>query len=726
MEPERIGRYVVKKEIGRGGMATVYAAFDPMTNRDVAIKVLPRELLHDQTFRARFEREARMVAALEHQAIVPVYDFGEGDGQPFFVMRLMTGGSLSDKIKKGPMKIEEVVRILSRIAPALDEAHVRGIVHRDLKPANILFDQHGDPYLSDFGIAKLAHASGTLTGDAIVGTPAYMSPEQGRGESDLDGRSDIYSLGVIVYEMLSGRVPFEAETPMGQVVKHITAPPPNIMQARPDLPPAVQQVINRVMDKRKFVRHATASELAKELEQISRGQVPDYQKPTMVQSSPGADYQRPTVQRMEIPPMPPTASASSGGKGWLIGVIVVLGVLLVGALAVGGFFVVQSLTGKTATITIASVTETKPVVGVQPTLFQETPPEPTRTKKKPVDATQTATPEVTMVAVLDTATPTPEPSITPTLPASTPTRPVLGGADRMALIKDNDIWVVNMDGGDLKRLTNTGGKKSGLQFTPDGTEVSYVMGRCVQAVNIENGQIRDILCVRWAEYLAAFEISPDGKFVALSLSDGLFILPYDLEKIGAIKRQDQLLNADICVKLTDYKTKKIRWSGDSKAVAAILIGSVSGSAVDLVRVMDVSRCGQPPVRMDEFPGNRFTPNGYEKLPLIQSLAWDGDQLFSLNASVLNGLGEWTLYNTVSKKSETLAPLESCCYRDFRWSPDAQYIVFVYRELYSQNASLYLVPFGSLGTGSTYQPFAFPENFISSTSESAEIVFRPAQ
>ncbi len=248
----------------------------------------------------------------------------------------------------------------------------------------------------------------------------------------------------------------------------------------------------------------------------------------------------------------------------------------------------------------------------------------------------------------------------------------------------------------------------------------------MQAVNIENGQVRDILCARWAEYLAAFEISPDGKYVALSLSDGLFILPYDLEKISAIKRQDQLLNTDICVKLTDYKTKKVRWSGDSKAVAAILIGSVSGNAVDLVRVMDVSRCGQPPVRMDEFPGNRFTPSGYDKLPIIQSLAWDGDQLFSLNASVLNGLGEWTLYNTVSKKSEILTPMKNCCYRDFRWSPDAQFIAFIYRELYSQNANLYLVPFGSLGTGATYQPFTFPDNFISSTAESAEIVFRPAQ
>ncbi len=160
MEPTKFGRYEIRGEIGRGGMATVYHAYDPRFERDVALKVLPREMLHDVQFRTRFEREAKTIAMLEHPAIVPVYDFGEEEGQPYFVMRYMTGGSLSDRMKKGPMTVREVAHLMTHIAPALDEAHSKGIIHRDLKPGNILFDQFSEPYISDFGIAKLSESHG--------------------------------------------------------------------------------------------------------------------------------------------------------------------------------------------------------------------------------------------------------------------------------------------------------------------------------------------------------------------------------------------------------------------------------------------------------------------------------------------------------------------------------------------------------------------------------------
>jgi serine/threonine protein kinase len=178
METQKFGRYEIRGEIGRGGMATVYHAYDPRFEREVALKVLPREMLHEVQFRTRFEREAKTIAMLEHPAIVPVYDFGEEDGQPYFVMRYMTGGALTDRMKKGPMSVQEVAHIFSHIAEALDDAHSKGIIHRDLKPGNILFDQFNEPYISDFGIAKLADSQANVTGSAIVGTPAYMSPEQ--------------------------------------------------------------------------------------------------------------------------------------------------------------------------------------------------------------------------------------------------------------------------------------------------------------------------------------------------------------------------------------------------------------------------------------------------------------------------------------------------------------------------------------------------------------------
>jgi len=163
MSPKKIDHYQIKSELGRGGMAVVYLAHDPRLGRDVALKVLPRDLLHEETFRARFEREARTIGSLDHPAIVPVYGFGEQDGQPYLVMRLMSGGSLAQRLKQGTLPLVEAARIIGRLAPALDEVHGRGIVHRDLKPANILFDQRNEPAIADFGIAKLAESSTILT-----------------------------------------------------------------------------------------------------------------------------------------------------------------------------------------------------------------------------------------------------------------------------------------------------------------------------------------------------------------------------------------------------------------------------------------------------------------------------------------------------------------------------------------------------------------------------------
>ena len=253
-------------------MSTVYLAHDPHFERDVAVKLLPLELLHQPTFRRRFEQEAKVVAALDHPAIVPVYDFGEAAEQPYLVMRFMTGGSLSDRLKHGPMSLPEVAAIISHLAPALDEVHAHGIVHRDLKPSNILFDQRGKPFISDFGTAKLQDAQTKLTETGgAVGTPAYMSPEQIQGEYDLDGRSDIYTLGVILFEMLSGNHPFETNTPIAMAVKHMFEPVPRILDSEPDLPPRCQDVLLQAMAKQREDRFPTAVAFARALEEVVAG-----------------------------------------------------------------------------------------------------------------------------------------------------------------------------------------------------------------------------------------------------------------------------------------------------------------------------------------------------------------------------------------------------------------------------------------------------------------------
>lgn len=264
----QIGRYEIKSELGRGGMATVYLGYDPRFRREVAIKVLPREFLHDPTFRVRFEREAQTIAALEHPAIVPVYDYGEEAGQPYLVMRYLPGGTLSTRLEQSRVSPAESIRILNCLAPALDEAHRQGIIHRDLKPDNILFDQHETPYITDFGIAKLSREGVTITtGQVIIGTPAYMSPEQARGESVIDGRSDLYALGIIVFQMLTGQLPFKANTPIGLVLKHITEPVPNILELQPELPPGCNTVMVRALAKEPDQRYSTATALAAALAQ---------------------------------------------------------------------------------------------------------------------------------------------------------------------------------------------------------------------------------------------------------------------------------------------------------------------------------------------------------------------------------------------------------------------------------------------------------------------------
>lgn len=266
-----IDRYQIRSELGRGGMASVYLAWDPRFDRNVAIKVLPKALMHDPQFRGRFQQEARVIASLEHAAIVPVYDVGEEHEQPYLVMRYMTGGSLAARLKESPLSLLEAARLIVRLAPALDHAHERGIIHRDLKPANILFDRHGDPYIADFGIAKISESSLALTGSGIVGTPLYMSPEQARGEKNLDGRSDIYALGTILFHMLTGQLPYDAETPMGIAMRHITDPVPRILEVKPDLPGGVEAIISRAMAKDRNHRFATAVEMAGLLSAVAGG-----------------------------------------------------------------------------------------------------------------------------------------------------------------------------------------------------------------------------------------------------------------------------------------------------------------------------------------------------------------------------------------------------------------------------------------------------------------------
>ena len=262
-----LGRYQIIEQIGIGGMATVYKAYQANMDRYVAIKVLPRQLAEDPNFLARFEQEARTIAHLENKNILPVYDYGTQDGYTYLVMRYVGYGTLKDLTTQGPLSLSMAVDFLEQIAEALQYAHDKGVIHRDVKTSNVLIDEHEQCYLTDFGIAKLAASSAHFTASgALIGTPAYMSPEQCSGMT-VDHRSDLYSLGIVLYEMLTGAVPYQAETPVAIVLMHMQSPLPSPRRLNPNIPEPVEQVVFRALNKSPDERYQSARDFAHALRQ---------------------------------------------------------------------------------------------------------------------------------------------------------------------------------------------------------------------------------------------------------------------------------------------------------------------------------------------------------------------------------------------------------------------------------------------------------------------------
>jgi ligand-binding sensor domain-containing protein/tRNA A-37 threonylcarbamoyl transferase component Bud32 len=269
---KQLGAYRVVEQIGQGGMATIYKAYQPAMDRYVAVKILPSHFTQDASFTARFTQEARTLARLEHPHILPVHDYGEQEGIAYLVMRYINAGTLKDLIaQRGALSLKEAARIFDQVGRALGYAHSQGVIHRDIKPGNILIDERGDAFLTDFGIAKLVEGTAQFTATgAVVGTPAYMSPEQGMG-MPADKRSDIYALGVMLYEMVTGRVPFEAETPLAVLLKHVNAPLPPPRQIKPDLPEAVERVILNALAKSPDDRFQSAEQVAEAFQKAVAG-----------------------------------------------------------------------------------------------------------------------------------------------------------------------------------------------------------------------------------------------------------------------------------------------------------------------------------------------------------------------------------------------------------------------------------------------------------------------
>lgn len=260
---QTVGPYTLVERIGRGGMASVFRAYEAALDRHVALKILPRELLDRSGFKERFAREAKLIARLEHPNIVPLYAFGIDDDVPWMALRLVAGGHLGERLDASPLPIDPGLRMFRMIASALDHAHANAVVHRDLKPQNVLLGERGEIYLADFGVARLLEESTALTqtGNAI-GTPQYMAPEQAKGEV-VGPAADIYALGVMVYRWLGGALPFDADTPYAVMYKHVSSPLP--LEPLAALPPRARAAIGTALAKSPAERWPTATGFIAEL-----------------------------------------------------------------------------------------------------------------------------------------------------------------------------------------------------------------------------------------------------------------------------------------------------------------------------------------------------------------------------------------------------------------------------------------------------------------------------
>lgn len=338
---KRIKDYLIQERIGQGGMATVYRAHQASVNRDVALKIirLDQEIAHTHEFHERFAQEAQVVAALEHLHILPVYDYGVVDSVAFLSMRWLRGGALSNLIRNGPLSLAQANYLFQQIAAGLAYAHSKGIIHRDLKTSNILLDDQGNAYLSDFGLAKILASSVGLTQSGnIIGTPIYMAPEMLRGEA-FDQRSDIYSLGMVLYHMLTGRLAYDSSTPLPTLIYQVLEKGPNPPSAiNAAIPQAIEAIILKALSKEVEQRYPNVEQMAQELYSVSsrftaEDDATNYAiKPLNTPRTPQSPhtfitpYSPPTVT---LPPTP--ARHTRRYQGLLIGAVVV-------AILLGGIY----------------------------------------------------------------------------------------------------------------------------------------------------------------------------------------------------------------------------------------------------------------------------------------------------------------------------------------------------------------------------------------------------
>jgi serine/threonine protein kinase/Tol biopolymer transport system component len=501
-----VGQYQILEEIGRGGMAVVYKAWQPSLERYVALKALPEYYRHDSKFLARFHREAIAAAGLSHSNIVHIYDTGEAAGLPYIAMEYLEGGSLQDHLAAGPLSLDEAQRILSQVANALDYAHGQGLIHRDIKPANILFV--ADPLkgpgimakVTDFGIARAADGTRLTRTGALMGTPEYMAPEQAEGGA-VDHRADLYALGVVLYQVLTGQAPFRGTTPHAIMHAAIYEPPPPPRQLNPRLSPAVEAVILKALAKRPEDRFQRGADLAAALRAATAGKLPVGGR------------------------APPTARAATAPQRslwvWSAGALAILavvaGMFLLAGGDRGGEMPVPTSTKVATPETPAASSSTAtsaPSAAPSPISPTETLPPVTDTPLPPSD---------TPLPPTDSPIPPTDTSLPPTDTPVPPTEEPSARFGRLAFTSNRhgnpEIYVITLADGNPSRLTDNGANDWLPDWSPDGTRIAFTSNRregnydlwAMEANGV--GQTSMVTTGAWDDYA---RWAPDGRRLALS------------------------------------------------------------------------------------------------------------------------------------------------------------------------------------------------------------------
>jgi serine/threonine protein kinase/formylglycine-generating enzyme required for sulfatase activity len=640
---QSLGRYHILEQLGEGGMAVVYKAFDTKLEREVAIKVVRRQAFPEEKIDRilkRFEREAKALAKLDHPNIIPIIDSGEEDGTPYLVMNYISGGTLKKLLKGKPIDWQQASQLLAPVARALGYSHKHDIVHRDIKPSNILLSASGVPMLSDFGIAKIVNIEETtdLTATSMgVGTPEYMAPEQVTAKS-IDHRADIYALGIVFYEMVTGRKPFQADTPMAVLFKHASDPLPRPTQFMPDLPKAVEQILLKALAKDPNNRYQSMNDFALALETLSNGKVASVKR-----------SRKKTVKKKNAKSPFPTRVLL-----WLVlGSVTVIGTLL------GWFFLRGNNTAQSESTAILLLDQTDTPLGLTNTSV-------------PV-STVTVTPSSTLEL---TATPDPR---------DDELRAYVCELSKICISNRDDEKIDTIDLSD--EFGEFGASPNdALSWSPDGEQIVFMAERDpydddlndkdLYVLNINDKTILRLTSKEGENNLNP-SWSPDGQNIAYHYSCYAKLISPDGSTSTIFDNRE----------FPDYCAQKFSWSPDSGWLAYFSFSSKSSTSPELV--------------ITEFENNKTHYIGLEieNVTGVGDLAWDPTQS-NLYLAVD------TDTNSVTYKMDTSCLTTNCTIEKIELVQDFEiptsWLPNYYPQWGDKNSEAEPISLSALGVGSSWE------------------------